>query len=104
MTPAAAIAALDRQIATHGQSVSFKRGATIRAATGFVRGLKPEQLVGMLTQRDRSVVVSPSSLGSYVPRADDEFLTNGALGKVKAAEPIHIGSTVVRWNLTVTMA
>lgn len=104
MTPAAAIAALDRQIAAHGQVVSFRRGATIQAATGFVRGLKPEQLVGMLTQADRSVVVSPTSLGAYTPKANDDFLTNGALCTVKAAEPIHIGSAIVRWNLTVTMA
>lgn len=104
MTPSAAIAALDRQITAHGQSIAFKRGTVGQNARGFVRGLKPEQLVGLLTQASRMVTVSPSTLGSYVPRANDEFATMGSVGKVIAAEPIYIGTTIVRWNITVTMA
>lgn len=103
MTPAAAIAALDRQITAHGQPIAFKRGTTGQQARGFVRGLKPEQLVGLLTQASRMVTVSPSTLGVFTPKKDDEFATNGALGKVVAAEPIHMGTTIVRWNITVTM-
>lgn len=103
MTPIDAIAALDRQIAAHGQSITFKRGSTGQTARGFVRGFKPEQLVGLLTQASRQVTVSPSTLGSYVPRANDTFGTLGSLGTVIAAEPIHIGTTIVRWNITVTM-
>lgn len=104
MTPAAAIAALDRQITAHGQSIALKRGTVGQNARGFVRGLKPEQLVGLLTQASRMVTVSPSTLGSFAPRANDEFATNGAVGKVVAAEPVYIGTTIVRWNITVTMA
>lgn len=103
MTPTDAIAALDRQISAHGQSVAFKRGATGQTARGFVRGLKPEQLVGLLTQASRMVTVSPTTLASYVPKKDDVFGTNGAQGTVVAVEPIYIGSTIVRWNIVVTM-
>jgi hypothetical protein len=104
MTPAMAIAMLDRQIAKHGQTIDFKRGATTQAATGFVRGYETEQLVGMLTQKDRKVVVSPSSLGAFQPRENDDFNTGGKIGKVTAAEAIQIGTTIVRWNLRVTLA
>lgn len=103
MTPTDAIAALDRQITAHGQSIAFKRGATGQAARGFVRGLKPEQLVGLLTQANRMVTVSPTTLASYIPKKDDEFATLGSLGTVVAAEPIYIGTTIVRWNITVSM-
>ncbi|MHA6690594.1 hypothetical protein [Devosia sp. A449] len=106
MTPAQAIAALDGQIADHGQAIAFRRGAIEQNAAGFVRGYDPEQLVGMITQRDRKVIVSPSSLGSYEIKENDDFaITAGAkLGKVISAEPIHIGATLVRWNLLVTLA
>lgn len=103
MNPAQAITMLDAQIAEHGQAIAFKRGATEKAATGFVRGYKVEQLVGLITQQDRNVIVSPSSLGGFAPAANDDFITMGKLGKVTAAEPIHIGSTLVRWNLTVRL-
>lgn len=105
MTPAEAIASLDRQLSQHGQAIAFRRGATEQAAVGFVRGYKAEQLVGLITQKDREVVVSPSSLGSFQPRENDDFaITAGSvLGKVMAAEPIHMGTTLVRWNLRVRL-
>lgn len=105
MSPAEAIAMLDRQMSEHGQAIAFQRGATEQAAVGFVRGYKVEQLVGLITQQDREVIVSPSSLGTFQPRENDDFIiTAGAkLGMVMAAEPIHIGSTLVRWNLRVRL-
>lgn len=104
MTPARAIAQLDRQMAKYGQVINFKRVATTQAAVGFVRGYKAEQLVGMITQKDREVIVSPTSLGSFQPRENDDFNTGGKVGKVTAAESIQIGATIVRWNLRVTLA
>ena len=105
MTPIQAIDALNRQIAEHGQSVALRRGTASVSVKGFVRGLKPEQLVGMLTQADRQVTVSPTGLGSYgAPRKNDDVSLDGALGTVKAVEEIKIGTTPVRYNLTVTMA
>lgn len=101
MTPARAIYMLDRQLAKHGQDVAFRRGATVTTARGFVRGYKPEQLVGLITQADRQVVMSPTS--GFVPAAQDEFITMGQLGRVTAVEPIAVAGVVVRWNLTVRL-
>lgn len=103
MKPAEAIAKLDRQIAAHGQVIGFRRGTTTQSARGFVRGYKPEQLVGLITQQDREVIVSPSTLGEFEPRANDDFQTVGRLGKVMAAEPIHLDGVLVRWNLSVRL-
>jgi len=103
MTPAQAIAKLDRQIAAHGQAIGFARGAVTKSARGFVRGYRPEQLVGLITQQEREVIVSPSSLGDFAPRAQDDFQTMGRFGRVMAAEPIHMDGVLVRWNLTVRL-
>lgn len=103
MTPERAIAKLDRQLAKHGQPVAFRRSTTEQAAVGFVRGYKPEQLVGIITQKDREVIVSPTLLGSFVPQANDDFASGGQLGKVIAAEPIQMGTTIVRWNIQVRL-
>lgn len=105
MTPTEAISILDRQLAKHGQAIAFRRGGSEQSSVGFVRGYKPEQLVGLVTQQDREVIVSPSSLGTFEPRENDDFaITAGSrLGKVMSAEPIHIGSTLVRWNIRVRL-
>lgn len=103
MTPAQAIAMLDRQIGQHGQAITFRRVSVEQGGQGFVRGYKPEQLVGLITQQDREVIVSPSSLGAFAPRANDDFSAGGMLGKVMAAEPIQIGAVIVRWNIRVRL-
>jgi len=92
MTPEQAIGQLDRQLAKHGQPIAFRRGATEQNSVGFV------------TQKDREVILSPSSLGAFVPKANDDFVAGDALGKVTAAEPIQIGTTIVRWNLRVRLS
>ena len=105
MTPAQAIAMLDRQLSAHGQAIAFGRGPAEQSAVGFVRGYKAEQLVGLITQQDREVIVSPSSLGSFQPRENDDFAVTAGpkVGKVMAAEAIHVGTTLVRWNLRVRL-
>lgn len=104
MTPDEAIAMLDRQIAEHGQPVAFRRGIQPQvSARGFVRGYKPEELVGMIEQADRQVVVSPTSLGAFVPQDNDDVAIAGRQGKVMDVEPVQIGTTVVRYNLRVRM-
>ena len=105
MTDAATeIAKLDDGIARKGQPIAFRRGTTEHNNVGFVRGYKVEQLVGLITQKDREVIMSPSSLGAYgLPRANDDFATAGSLGKVQSVQPFHIGSTLVRIELRVTM-
>ncbi|KRA42097.1 hypothetical protein [Devosia sp. Root635] len=104
MTPAQAIAQLDRQLAKAGQDIAFRRGATEQGAWGKVDGYKPEQLVGLLTQADQEVIVSPTSLGSYEPKQDDDFTTGGKLGKVMSAQPRRMQNVIVRWNIVVRMA
>lgn len=104
MNAATEIRKLDGRIARFGQSIAFRRGSTEHSATGFVRGYKVEQLVGLITQADREVIMSPSSLGSYgMPRANDDFATAGSLGKVEAVQPFHIDNTLVRIELRVRM-
>lgn len=100
MTPDRSIAKLDAQIAKHGTSVSFRRGTgTPVASRGVVRGYKPEQLVGLIQQADRNLIVSPSSLGTFVPTANDQVAMSGTLGTVQAAEPIRQDGVVIRWNI-----
>lgn len=107
MTPEHAIAMLDRQIAAHGQPLALRRGngGAQHNARGFVRGYKPDELIGLVSQADRNVTISPSSLGAYgLPKALDEFSSNGQRGKVEDVEPIHIGETLVRVNMRVRLA
>ncbi|HEV7417863.1 MAG TPA: hypothetical protein VGN98_17040, partial [Tianweitania sediminis] len=69
----------------------------------FVRGYKPEELVGMVEQADRQVTLSPTNLNAFVPQDNDDVSISGRLGKVMDVEPVQIGSTVVRYNLQVRM-
>lgn len=103
MTPQTAIGMLDRQLATSGQTIAFRRGSTEQGAWGKVDGYKPEQLVGLITQADQMVVVSPTSLGGFEPRKDDEFATGGAVGRVMWAQPRRMADVIVRWNIQVRM-
>lgn len=105
MTPAEAISMLDDQIARHGQTVKFKRGnGPIAAMRGFVRGFKPEELVGTLKQGDRTLVLSPTMLGTFgVPKAQDKvaFLAGGSATVQAPPEQIHMDNVLVRVNLIV---
>lgn len=103
MTPTEAIAMLDRQLAKTGQDIAFRRGVVEQEAWGKVDSYAPEQLVGIITQADQRVVVSPSSLGTYEPKENDEFTTGGRLGVVTAAQPRRMQNTIVRWNISVRL-
>lgn len=101
MTPEQAIGMLDRQLARHGDDVSLGRAAAEQGARGLVRGYRPEQLVGLVTQAHRAVTISPTSLNGFEPRERDTFGAGGKLGVVEAAEPVRLNDVVVRWNLRV---
>ncbi|NGP18918.1 hypothetical protein [Devosia aurantiaca] len=103
MTPAEAIAMLDKQIAEHGQTVKLKRGTTGPHETqAFVRGFKASEIAGLLQQGDRQVVVSPSGLGSFgVPEAQDKISIAGSAATVQSVESVRIGDVLVRLNLVV---
>lgn len=55
--------------------------------------MKPTQAISML---NRQIAAHGQPIG-FKRKA------SGALGKVMAVEPIHIGSTVVRYNITARM-
>lgn len=110
MTPAAAIAALDRQIAVHGQHVTLQRivangppvAIPIRA---FVRGYAIEELVGGIVQGDRQVILSPTGLtGPFAvdaPRRNDSVWIEGREHNIEAPDPVRVASRLVRINLQV---
>lgn len=106
MTPAAAIAALDRQLAKHGQTVILRRGntttgqATVKA---FVRGVKADDMAGEVTQTDRTVVMSPSDLTTFgEPDASVLAVIDGKPSKIVGKpELIRINDVLVRINMVV---
>lgn len=103
MTAADAIGMLDRQIALHGEELLFMRGEDAeQAMPGFVRGFKPEELVGLLKQGDRQIAVSPTHFGDFgVPREQDTALISELLVTVISAETVRLAGTIVRVNLVV---
>lgn len=103
MSPQQAIAMLDRQLAKHGQTLKLKRGSgALVEMRGFVRGFKPNELVGTLQQGDRSVVLSPTHLGAFgVPRAQDKAVFADGSATVQAVEPVRLNDVLVRVNLVV---
>jgi hypothetical protein len=105
--PLKLIANLDRALLESGQDVSLRRaaGTTQQTMRAFVRGYKPAELVGMITQGDRSVVLSPTSLGVFgVPKNGDDISIAGRRGKVQAdVEELRVANVLVRVNLRVRM-
>lgn len=95
---------LDAQIGRNGQTVKFKRGTgPVTTMRGFVRGFKPQELVGTLKQGDRSIILSPTVLGVFgIPQDQDKvaFLAGGS-ATVQSVEKIHMDDVLVRINLVV---
>ncbi len=99
MTPADAIAAIDRQIADHGQAVALRRPpAAQHTGRGFVRGFSPAEIVGLVKLGDRSVIMSATHLGAFgIPREGDEVAIAGQVGRVIGTpEPVHMNDVLVR--------
>jgi hypothetical protein len=105
MTPAEAIAMLDDQIARNGQTLKFKRGnGQPVSMRGFVRGFKPDELVGTLKQGDRIIVLSPSTIGTFgVPQTLDKvaFLAGSSATVQSPPEQVHMDDVLVRINVVV---
>lgn len=122
MTPDQAIASLDRALANKGEDVILRRGlgtqqvpvdATVRA---FVRGLRPEEIVGSLTQTASKVILSPTDIeraqwpgaqagtvvgDPRVPRKGDKVVIQGRARAVEFADPVYVNGALVRVNLFV---
>lgn len=109
MTPASAIAMLDRQLAAHGETVTLRRPVANAAAIevdvlAFVRGYRPDELAGGIQQGDSEVVLSPTSLVAPwpdLPKRLDKVLIDGRLRNVEMANAVRIAGEVVRINLMV---
>jgi len=108
MTPAAAIAMLDRQIAAHGEPVTLRRigtpSDTTLATTAFVRRAAVDPLApgADASQADTMVVLSPTGLTTFVPPLRGDQITVGdRLTHIEEVETVRMGSTVIRYNLKV---
>lgn len=114
MIPATALAALDRQLAAHGQTVTLRRQTIVNpvtyrevTVTAVVRKYRPEELAGTIVQGDRQVIMSDSEIAADgwpgPPQVNDRVVIDGATATVvKAVDTIKVGATTVRHNLTVT--
>ncbi|WP_264045527.1 hypothetical protein [Methylobacterium flocculans] len=100
MTPAAAIAALDRQISAHGQAVTLQRlnPASASGLRAFFRGYKPDELAGGIQQGDSTAVLSPTGLGA-LPKRLDRLDVSGRVRTIQAVEPVEMKGVLVRVNL-----
>lgn len=108
MTPERAIAMLDRQLAKHGQDVTFKRpqdgSLAEKTVKAFVRKAKPDTIAVGATQRTSDVLISPTGLDAWpdgYPDEDDWAEIVGADRSILSAEPIYMVNTLVRINLVV---
>lgn len=111
MSPADAIAMLDRQIAKHGQTITLERlvpngTAVTETVRGFVRGYKPEELAGGITQGDSSVILSPTTLvgtpfETEIPATNNKAVIAGRRRNIGMVDPVYIDDVLVRINLLV---
>ncbi len=112
MTPAAAIASLDRQLAQHGQSVTLRRlvpnepDAVEHATRAFVRNYRPQEVTGGITIGSSNVVLSPTGLAgsafaAELPKVTDKVVILGRPRNIMATEPVVIADVLVRINLVV---
>lgn len=109
MTPAQAIAALDRQIARHGQDVRLRASRSETAAfdetvRAFVRGYKAEELGGGVQQGDTLMLLSPTELERVrfgpVERGC-QVMIGDRQRYIEIADPVVLGDVLVRVECTV---
>lgn len=104
MTPTQAIAALDRQLSAHGQTIILRKGnTTLGQATvkAFVRGVTADDIVGTITQTDKKVTISPTGLDLYgLPGTNTIAVIDGAPANIIGKpEIIRLNDVVVRINM-----
>lgn len=103
MTPAAAIATLDRQVAAHGETVrlsSLGNGSPEADCRAFVRRYDHTELIGSVMQGDRRVIVSPTALAAIswpVPAEGHRMRIGGRWYRIMAEpEQIVMADVLVR--------
>lgn len=106
MTPTEAISMLDRQLADHGEDIALRHmtGGAIAATESpraFVRGYRPDEVVGAIQQGDGRVTISPTGLAA-APKFNDKTVIGGSkVRNIQAVEEIRLAGVVVRYNLQV---
>lgn len=112
MTPAQAIAILDRQLATKGTAVVWRRYAGLGPARSpadvalraSVRGYQPQEIVGGVAAGDARVILSPTDVapaGRGWPVIGDFIVVGGREMRIKAAPVVRMDGQVVRVDMTV---
>ena len=106
MTPAHAIAKLERQLTRHGQNVDLRKmaGGVIeseaKGVRAFVRGFKPDELVGPILQGDRNIVLLPDAPALALKKGD-KIVIIGAVTNIESAEIVRMANMPVRVNVRV---
>ena len=122
MTPAAAIAALDRALAAHGQDVTLRRTTGTQKipfdvdCRAVVRGYRPDEMIPGVTQGGSMAILSPSEIAAAqwpgaqpqtgpqdvrVPKGGDMLRIAGVFRQVEHSEPIYLDGELVRLNVWV---
>lgn len=104
MTPAAAIAMLDRQFAAHGQTVIVKnRDASATASVkAHVRVAKENEIAGLRQQVWWKVILSPTGLDALLPlRKGDSVTIESRDREIELYAPIRMADELVRIELVV---
>ncbi|WP_439618312.1 hypothetical protein [Shinella sp.] len=105
-TPAGSIARLDAALARRGEKVFFARGAGAQQEMrARVIEYSKEELVGLVDQTDRKVLLSPTSLGAYgVPKKKDRFASADEQGSVEAVRRFRMNNVLVKVELRVRVS
>lgn len=109
MSPDQAIAALDRQLQAHGETVRVRHLGRLYEMRAFVRPVPsdPTDIGGGITQNERTVVLSPTGLraagwpAGADPEELDAVIVGGRIRVVDASAPIMMADVVVRYDLTI---
>lgn len=112
MTPAQALASLERHLQLHGEDVTVRRYTaptgtprpkTDIAARAHVRAARADEMIGAIKQSQLRVIASPTGLEALLPiRTGDKVLIAGVEKNVEFASHIRVGDVLVRIELMVT--
>jgi hypothetical protein len=104
VTPAAAIAMLDRQLARSGQTVEITKpaGGDPVQARAFVRVAKKDEIAGLVQQVWWKVILSPTGRGAALPlKKGDWIRIEDKKRAVEIYQPVRMADTLVRVELLV---
>lgn len=127
MTPAAAIAALDRQLARHGEDIVIsrvvKRGGinvtVLVTCRAFVRAVSADEIAGKITVDDLKVIISPTQIiaagwpgmdenivagnavDQRIPKSSDKVTVQGRPREIRAPKPKLLDGVWVRCDMVV---